>query len=77
MHLDPAPCQNREPGFSMQKETEHSRWGSALSLYTIIMCILRKQEGSGYFSSSRRKSLYSILGWTPVLFWYLPDSYFS
>ena len=74
MHLDPAPCFGREPGFSLQKETERSR--CALSLY-IIMYILRKQAGSGYVSSSRRKSLYSILGWTPVLFWYLPDSYFS
>lgn len=73
MHLDPAPCQSREPGFSLQKETERSR--CALSLY--IMYILRKQAGSSYVSSSRRKSLYSILGWTPVLFWYLPDSYFS
>ena len=26
--------------------------------------------------SSRRKSLYSMLGWTPVLFWYFPESYF-
>lgn len=74
MHLDPAPCFGREPGFSLQKETERSR--CALSLYN-IMYILRKQAGSGYVSSSRRKSLYSILGWTPVLFWYLPDSYFS
>lgn len=75
MHLDPAPCFGREPGFSLQKETERSR--CALSLYNNIMYILRKQAGSGYVSSSRRKSLYSILGWTPVLFWYLPDSYFS
>lgn len=75
MHLDPAPCFGREPGFSLQKETERSR--CALSLYINIMYILRKQAGSGYVSSSRRKSLYSILGWTPVLFWYLPDSYFS
>lgn len=74
MHLDPAPCFGREPGLSLQKETERSR--CALSLYN-IMYILRKQAGSGYVSSSRRKSLYSILGWTPVLFWYLPDSYFS
>lgn len=72
MHLDPAPCFGREPGFSLQKETERSR--CTLSLYN-IMYILRKW--SGYVSSSRRKSLYSILGWTPVLFWYLPDSYFS
>ena len=73
MHLDPAPCFGREPGFSLQRETERSR--CALSLYNNIMYILRKW--SGYVSSSRRKSLYSILGWTPVLFWYLPDSYFS
>lgn len=39
MHLDPAPCQSREPGLSLQKETERSR--CALSLYN-IMYILRE-----------------------------------
>ena len=75
MHLDPAPCFGREPGFSLQKR-DRARAMRSGSLYN-IMYILRKQAGSGYVSSSRRKSLYSILGWTPVLFWYLPDSYFS
>ena len=43
MHLDPAPCFGREPGFSLQKETERSR--CALSLYNIMYHVYPAEVG--------------------------------
>ena len=50
-------------------------WKASPMTITQLTAALKEETRFAYLSVFK-KSLYSMLGCTPVLFWYLPESYF-